>query len=97
MIKELILYFFIIFGFFSLIEVIFRTVAEKKYLKKTYIITCYNSPDDREKVIYLAKTSAIKIFVVSPVFTDTADEEYITDRYFNVEFVRNTSEITTED
>lgn len=97
MIKELILYFLMIFGFFSLIEDIFKAFAEKKYIRNTYIITSYNSHEDREKVIYLAKTVPVKIYVLSPLFTDTADEEYITDRYFNVEFIKNTSEIITED
>ena len=97
MIKELIFYFLMIFGFFSLIEAVFRAFTENKYINETYILTSYNCPEDREKIIHLAKTSQMKIFVLSPLFSGTTDEEYLTDRYFNVEFVKNTSEIMTED
>lgn len=97
MIKELILYFLMIFGFFSLIETLFKAFAEKKHIKKTYIISQYNSHEDRERIIYLAKTYPVKIYVLSPLFTGTADEEYITDRYFNVEFIKNTNEIIMEE
>ena len=97
MIKELILYFFLIFGFFSLTEVIFKAFTNKNYFKNTYLVTFYNGKEDREKIVYLAKNHNYKIYVISPAFTGTREAEYITDRYFNVEFIKNTEEILTEE
>jgi len=97
MIKELILYFFLIFGFFSFVEMLFKFFSKKSYCKDVYIITFYNQRIDREKIINLAKTYDLPIYVISPAFADTTESEYITDRYFNVKFIKTTEELTTEE
>lgn len=93
MIKEFIFYFLLIFGFFCFVETLFNCIISKRLPEDIYLITMYNNKEDREKITYLAKTYNFRIYVISPSYYDTDEAFYITDRYYNVKFIKDYEEI----
>ena len=87
MIKEFLLYFFIVFGLFSFVEMISRLFLDKLYSEYTYIVTYYKNKKDKKKIIFLARTLNFKIYVINLTDTENNDITFIKDRYFHIEFV----------
>ena len=87
MILEIFVYFFVIFGIFSLILSLSDMYSLRKYGDDAYLVTRFSKKEDKEKIIYFAKKYNHTIYVLCDYY-DEKIADYITERYFNVKFIK---------